>query len=86
MRFIGSESITGPALTQGFPQGGSQRAGLGLTGLPSALDRGLVWDHSLEHDLFGKPVPSFPDHALKTHQGETAHGFGKIRRLQACDL
>src|SRR5580658_5508546 len=27
--------------------------------------------HLLEHDLFGKPVPTFPDHALVDHAART---------------
>jgi hypothetical protein len=35
-------------------------------------DHGL--DSSLEHDLFGKPVSTFPDHALRTRNTEKQHG------------
>jgi hypothetical protein len=36
----------------------------------------------MEHDLFGKPVPTFPDHALAARAGMT--GSGRSTDLARC--
>jgi hypothetical protein len=39
-----------------------------------------------EHDLFGKPVPTFPDHALALSRAGMRQFFGDDRRARRCHL
>src|SRR5204863_2841220 len=39
------------------------------------------------HDLFGKPVPTFPDHALasdRTNATRSCHGIVGVRQVDIC--
>src|SRR5207302_3417415 len=45
-------------------------------------NRHLALSFLFEHDLFGKPVPTFPDHALTLNSAAAARSKGATRRLQ----
>src|ERR1700733_5499542 len=53
-----------------------------LSSITIRLDRIMISFPCFKHDLFGKPVPTFPDHALAEPAGDVVLGASIARRRE----